>query len=380
MASKILVSAGEASGDFYASELVHELRRRYPSLDFFGCAGPKLRDAGVRMVVDAASLGVVGLVEVIAHLPRIKGEFDRLVAAAEREKPDLAILTDSPDFHLRLARRLKRMGVPVVYLIAPQVWAWRQGRVRTIREVVDRLLCIFPFEEKWFRDRGVEAIYIGHPLTRTVRAGLSREQFFATTGLDSRRPLVALLPGSRKGEIQRHLPHLIAAASLVGSRVQWALGVPQGAAPGKFSEPLAAASIQRIEGLTWDLLAHCDVALAASGTVTIEAALLETPLITFYRVNALTWKVGRRLVRTPFLSMVNLVAGRKIVEELMQDEMTGDRLAKALLALLDSPEARDAMRQDLREVSRVLATRQDPMAAAADAVAPFLKEDRIHVS
>ncbi|MBX9601000.1 MAG: lipid-A-disaccharide synthase [Bryobacteraceae bacterium] len=380
MASKILVSAGEASGDFYASQLVHELRRRYPGADFFGCAGPKLREAGVRMVVDAASLGVVGLVEVISHLPRIKGEFDKLIAAAEREKPDLAILTDSPDFHLRLAGRLKRMGVPVVYLIAPQVWAWRQGRVKTIRKVVDRLLCIFPFEEKWFRDRGVAADYIGHPLTRTVRPSLTREQFFEKAGLEPGRPVVALLPGSRKGEIQRHLPHLIQAAERIGSGVQWVLGLPAGVRAERFSEPLTAASIQRIEGLTWDLLAHCDVALAASGTVTIEAALLGTPLITFYRVNALTWKVGRRLVRTPFLSMVNLVARKRIVEEVMQDEMTGERLAKELQALLDSPEAREVMRRDLREVSRVLATRQDPMAAAADAVAPFLKEDRIHVS
>src|SRR5271157_4902868 len=178
MHPKILVSAGEASGDLYASLVVDELRHRWPDAGFFGCTGPRLRASGVRTVVDAASLAVVGLLEVVAHIPRIYGEYRKLLAAAREEKPDLAILTDSPDFHLRVARRLHRQGVPVVYLVAPQVWAWRKGRIPLIHSVVDRLLCIFPFEEAFFRHHGIPASYIGHPLAGEVRPTIQKSEFF----------------------------------------------------------------------------------------------------------------------------------------------------------------------------------------------------------
>jgi lipid-A-disaccharide synthase len=374
VADKILVSAGEASGDLYAASLVTALRKRLPEAEFFGCAGPRLRAAGVRAVVESESLAVVGLVEVLAHIPRVYREYRRLVKAARRERPRLAILTDSPDFHLRVARRLKRLGVPVVYLVAPQVWAWRKGRIPMMRRVIDRLLCIFPFEEKFFREHGIPADYIGHPLARLVRPTLSKGDFLAKHGLPADRPLVALLPGSRGGEAARHLPHLIEAAELI-SRKHNAAFVLATSAPGlaHFRERASLASIQVIEGETWDVLAHAELALAASGTVTVEAALLGTPMVTFYKVTSLSWYLGRHLVKVPFYSMVNLVAGEAIVPELMQNEMRGDRMAAEAIRLLDDPARRDQMRRELGRVAAALASAEDPIERGAGIIQEYLK-------
>ncbi len=255
-----------------------------------------MREAGVRQVVDAASLSVVGLVEVLHHIPRIYGEYRKLLAAAERERPDLAMLTDSPSFHLRLAKRLRRMGIPVVYLVAPQVWAWKRWRLRQIRRDVSRLLCIFPFEEDFFREHGVAANYIGHPLARLIGPSLGRDEFLDRYKLPKNRPLVALLPGSRAGESARHLPVLADAVARLGRArdLTYVLATPV-ARPPKFWEPISRLPIQVIEGQTWNAIAHADLALAASGTVTIEAALLGTPMVTFYKVTRLTWWMGRDL-------------------------------------------------------------------------------------
>jgi len=209
MYPKILVSAGEASGDLYAAQVVEELRRIWPDAEFFGCTGPRLRAAGVRTVVDAASLAVVGLIEVVAHIPRIYGEYRRLLAEVRRLRPDVAILTDSPDFHLRVARQLERDGIPVILLVAPQVWAWRKGRLSGMRRSLKHLLCIFPFEEEFFRRAGLAATYIGHPLAGLVRPAIGRDEFFEKHGLVGDRPLMAVLPGSRRGEAARHLPALL---------------------------------------------------------------------------------------------------------------------------------------------------------------------------
>lgn len=376
MARKILISAGEASGDFYATGLVDALRRRRSDLDFFGCAQPKMLAAGVRPVIDAGKLGVVGLVEVVTHLPGIYGEYKKLLAAAEREKPDLAILTDSPDFHLRVARRLKAMGIPVVYLVAPQAWAWRQGRAAQMSRDLRRLLCIFPFEEKWFRDRGVTTSYIGHPMARHIAAKRTREDFLGSIGLDPSKPMVALLPGSRHGEISRHLPALIDAVGRIGTKmpVQFVLGTPRAIGRMFFDNHSLPEAIHVIEGQTWELLAHCDVALAASGTVTMEAALLGAPTVSFYRVTGLSWLIGKVLVDVPFYTMVNLVAGKAVIPELMQENMTGEKLAVEVLRLLQSAKERDDMKRGLAEVARVLRSDHDPFEEAARIVDEILNE------
>jgi lipid-A-disaccharide synthase len=271
-----------------------------PDAQFYGCAGPRLREAGVKPVIRAESLNVVGLVEVLKHIPRIHGEFRKLVNAARQNRPDLAILTDAPDFHLRLAPKLKAMGVPVVYLIAPQVWAWRKGRIPAMRRNIDHLLCIFPFEEEFFRSRGLRATYIGHPLTRLVKPARNRLEFLARHGLSPAKPLAVMLPGSRPGEIARHLPVLFETSRLLRKRrdLNIVAATPTGFT--HLTEPLSTEYIQHIAGETWDALTAADVALAASGTVTIEAAILGAPLATFYRVSPWSWWMGRYLVQVPF--------------------------------------------------------------------------------
>jgi lipid-A-disaccharide synthase len=362
---RIFISAGEASGDLYASRVVEAIRARDPDAEFFGCAGARMQAAGVRAVVDSRSIAVVGLVEVIAHIPRIYGEFRKLKKAIVAEKPEVAVLTDAPDFNLRLAKLLSRQRVPVVYLIAPQAWAWRRGRVKTLRATVNRLLCIFPFEEDFFARYGVPTTYIGHPLARIVKTSLTREEFCAKFKLPIEKKIIVLLPGSRHGEIERHLNDLMEAKKrLEGRDLVFLMALPGGFG-NTFRERIRGSSIQVIEDATWDALAHAEMALAASGTVTIEAALLGCPMVTFYKVNALSWLLGRWLVRVPFLSMVNLVAGRKIAPELIQGDMTGERIAAEAIRLLDDDRARDEMRAGLKEVAAKLASERDPMEIAA---------------
>jgi lipid-A-disaccharide synthase len=398
MRRRILVSAGEASGDLYAALVVEELRRAWPDAEFFGCTGPRLRAAGVKTVVDAASLAVVGLVEVVAHLPRIYREYRKLLASVDEAKTDLAILADSPDFHLRVAKQLHARGVPVAYLVAPQVWAWRKGRVKTMRRVLRHLLCIFPFEQEFFEREGVRATYIGHPLAALVKPSMRKEAFFRKHGLDLTRPLVAVLPGSRRGEAARHLPALMdAAVRLIGDGPDWKLSgklregpsqqplnflLPASANTGAafFRQRLGESPIRVIEGESWDAMAHADLALAASGTVTVEAALLGTPMVTFYKVTAASWAMGKMLVDVPFYSMVNLVAGRAVVPELMQDQMTGERIAQEARRLLTDAMARGRMQAGLAEVREKLSGGGNAPERAAAIIHEILEGQAAHVS
>ena len=371
MSQRVLISAGEASGDLYAAHLVSALRARNPESVFFGCTGPRMRAQGVETIVDAHQLAVVGLVEVVRHIPSIYRQYRRLLRAATERRPALAILVDSPDFHLRLARRLRRLNIPVLYFVAPQVWAWRRGRIHSLRRDIDRLLCIFPFEEEFFRQQGIAAEYIGHPLTTMVRPLASRRDFRRQLGIGLDQPTVALMPGSRLGEAVRHLPILLDCVMLLRRQLSAAavIGLPAGLLerlPANFRERITALSIQVVEGRSWDVLAHSDVALAASGTVTVEAALLGTPMVTFYRVSRPSWLLGRRFVKVPYLTMVNLLANRKIVAELMQEEMTPERLASEASRLLLDSEARERMGHDLAEVRRLLETEKEPLDRAAE--------------
>lgn len=399
---RILVSAGEASGDLYASRVVEALRARHPDAEFFGCAGPRTQAAGVRAVVDQRSLAVVGIVEVIGHIPRIYGEFRKLVRAAEQEKPDLAILTDSPDFHLRLAKKLRARGIPVVYLIAPQVWAWRQHRVRAMRRDLRELLCIFPFEKPFYEKHGVPVEFIGHPLARIVKPSMTRAEFRSRFGIPETARVVVLLAGSRHGEVRRHLPYLVDAVRLIRKQYQdleFVLALPPGFGPlsqvvepdvaANFSERNLGTAIQQssgasgagirvIESHTWDCMAAAELALAASGTVTVEAMLLGVPMVTFYRVNALSWILGRWMVKAPFLSMVNLVAGRKIVAELIQKDMTPEGLAAEASRLLGDEDARARMRAELAEAANTLRSENDPMEMAAACIDRVLENETVH--
>ena len=378
----ILISAGEASGDYYAAELIPHLRRKWPDSRFFGCAGPNLRSAGVEAIIRSEDLAVVGLVEVLRHLPRIWRRYRKLVVETLARRPALAILTDSPDFHFRVAAKLKRAGIPVIYLVAPQVWAWRQGRVKTMRRIIDCLLCIFPFEESFFRKHGVPVHYIGHPLASRVRPSMTREEFFRKHNLPLDRPLLAVLPGSRRSEALRHLPELKKAAEILSQDCPLSFLLPASPTCGAafFDAPLAGSRIRAIEGEAWDAMAHCDVALAASGTVTVEGALLGAPMVTFYRVSPVSWIIGRVLVKVPFYSMVNLIAERRIVPELMQSDMTGERIASEARGILHDAAERAKMKSDLRVVAERLALAKDPMEVAAGEVERVFREQMLAVT
>jgi len=372
---KILVSAGEASGDRYSAELVRALRKRFPAAEFFGCAGKQLRGAGVRAVVRSEEIAVVGIFEVIAHIPRVFQAFNRLVCAAQGERPSMAILTDSPDFHLRLARKLKRQGIPIFYYVAPQVWAWRKGRLRLLRKFIDNLLCIFPFEEKYFRENGVQASFVGHPLKCNVEAKISREKFFQNHNLNDKIPLIALLPGSRRGEATRHLKPLLGAVQQLQKNRRLNFILPASSTTGKafFEKHIDEPSVHIIEGETENALRYANLALAASGTITVEAALLGTPMVVFYRVTTASWLVGKLLVDVPFYSMVNLLAGRPIVQELIQRDCTAERLTTEVEKLLDNRQKCEKMRQELEEISNSLKTSQPAAERAAEVICTTFK-------
>ena len=369
----ILISAGEASGDMYAARLATALRQRVP-VHLFGMGGPRMREAGVEIVADYREVHVLGITEVLAKIPSIARVLGLLSREARRRKPALAILTDFPGFHLRLARKLKSQGVTSVYFICPQFWAWRPWRANLVRRRFARGLCIFPFEQEWYRARGVAADFIGHPLVGEVRAARTREQFAADHGLDPARPIVAILPGSRPGEFRQHLPRILPACASVGpSRgAQFVLALAPGISAAEIAPYLRTDfPLKVVEGATYDAVAAADLAIVSSGTATVETALLGTPMIVVYRVAPFTAAIARRLVRTPMFAMVNLIAGRRVVPELIQDDLTPERLAMETARLLDSPAERDRMRADLAEVRTKLGA-PGAIDRAADIIAAML--------
>jgi lipid-A-disaccharide synthase len=365
----LLLSAGEASGDMYAARLAAALKER-ADVSIFGMGGPQMRAAGVETVADYSEVSVVGITEILSHLPSLVRAMRHLVAEAERRKPALAILTDFPGFHLRLARKLKARGIRNAYYICPQFWAWRPWRVRVVRRRFALALCIFPFEEKFYGDAGAPVKFIGHPLVGAVHASLDRTAFFQEQRLTMEQPLVAVLPGSRAAELRQHLPILREACLRIHRQTHAQFVVA--AAPGSNAAALREGwapelPLRVVEGRTYDALGAADAAIVSSGTATVEAALLDTPMVVVYRVTPLTALLAKPLVRTPFFSMVNLIAERQVVPELVQHDFTPDRVSNELLRLLREPGARDAMRAGLADVRRRLGP-PGAVERAADAI------------
>jgi lipid-A-disaccharide synthase len=353
---QILISAGEASGDMYGARLAAALYQR-TGAKLFGMGGPRMKEAGVELIADSHEVAVVGVTEVLHKIPSVMSVQRRLAREAERRKASLAILIDSPSTHFGVARRLKKSGIPVGYFIGPQVWAWRAGRVRTIQQLVQRMVVIFPFEEKIYRDAGVPVDFVGHPLVDVVRPSMRRAEFAARFALDASRPIVALLPGSRRSEIELHFPRIIEACerlatSMKGSGIQFV----HAAAPGLGAEFFArhagrpSVKITRVEGATYDALAAADCAIVASGTATVEAALLGTPMVVIYRVAPISAFILRRMIRTPFIGMVNLIAGKLVVPELIQDEFTPPAGEREIRRYLESSSAREETKAGLAQV------------------------------
>lgn len=367
-----MIVAGEPSGDAHAAALVKALCER-DELEFFGATGPLMRDAGVETIVNSDELAIMGIVEVGRVFSKFLSAFRKLKAAAIQRSPDAVVLVDWPEFNLRLASALHRRGLKVIYYISPQLWAWRPGRVRRIERDVDLLLSILPFEVDWYKAHNVSQVeFVGHPLSGEVKARYGREEFCRRNDLDPSRPIVSFLPGSRLKELQRILPPMLdAIAQLRTTRpdVQPVVVL----APSRTPKEARADNIKLIEQQTREALAASDAAAICSGTATLEAALLETPMVVVYKESPINWHTLGRLITVPHFGLVNLVVGKEIAKELMQDQLLGENLANELLKLLE-PETNKAMRATLRDVAHKLG---DPGASqrAAEQIIGFLAAD-----
>lgn len=354
---RLLFSAGEPSGDLYASELLRHLRERHPDIEVFGLGGDRLQANGTRLLAHVRDLAVVGLLEVLRHLPHLRRVFRTLLAEVDGHPPDLAVLIDYPGFNLRLARRLRTRGVPVVYYVSPQVWAWRRGRISTLRDTVARMLVIFPFEQEIYMRAGVPVTFVGHPLVDLVPPPPGIGEACRLLGLDADRPVLALLPGSRRREVAQHLPLLAESVrQLQAARpdLQFALAAAPGLDVDSLSASLAGLPVTVFRERTYAVLAAATAAVVASGTATVEAALTGTPMVVVYRLSPVTYALGRRLVRVPHVAMANLIAGERLVPELIQRDFTPEAVVREVQALLGDDDRRERVRTGLAEVRRRL--------------------------
>ncbi|MDY0390607.1 lipid-A-disaccharide synthase [Desulfobulbus oligotrophicus] len=360
---EVMIVAGEASGDLHGANLVRAMREQSPELRFYGMGGIELERAGVELLYDAAKLAVVGAVEVFSHLPDILRARRILIARLRHQRPALLILIDYPDFNLMLAKVAKQLGIPVFYYISPQVWAWRSGRVQTIKKRTDRMAVILPFEQAFYAEHGMQVDFVGHPLLDNIQPTCTPAQFKAQHHIDPLRPVIGLIPGSRRKEVAVLLPEFLAAAGLLSAAHPQPIFLLAQA-------PTIDTALLREHGLDrWQqqldlrvitedryaMMAACDVAVAASGTVTLELAILDTPTVAAYRISPHTYWLGRLLIRgLPFFTLVNLIADQAILPELLQSAVTPQRIAQEVSTLLNNAQARSNMLTGLKEVRQRL--------------------------
>jgi lipid-A-disaccharide synthase len=394
---QILISAGEASGEMYGAMLMEALPRlagesptqvtqttRNQQLEFFGVGGDRMRAAGCDTVVDAKDLAVVGISEILSHLPKIWGLFHKLIAEADKRKPDLAIVIDSPAFNWRVARQMHKRGIPVVYYVCPQFWAWRQGRVRLLRKYVDKALVIFPFEEKFYRDRRVDASFVGHPLADLPRPEIDRSAYASQHHLDAAKRWITLMPGSRVKEVRMNLPVIFESAAKLGAAYEFLLPVAPTLDRSFLLSLLGNNSAVHLVPETLPALAQSRAGIIASGTATVEAAMMGTPFVMVYRVSPLTYLVGRPRVKVPHFAMVNLIAGEEVVPELVQQGFTAERVVTKLNEIIADGPARNTMiaglagvRTRLRGPTRGRITEErHPVDRAAEAVLAVIDAGR----
>lgn len=358
--NKVMIVAGEASGDGHAAKLVSAIREFAPHLNFFGCAGPKMRASGVEAVVKADDLSIVGLPEIAAVLPKFLNVYRQLVKTAEERKPDVVILVDFPEFNLKIARSLKKRGFKIVYYISPQLWAWRKYRIRTIKKYVDLLISILPFEKQWYAARGVDHVeYVGSPLAREVHADLSKEDFCRKHGLDPDRPIVSLLPGSRHKEIVNILPELLRTAAIM-LRQDPTIQFIAAFASERHADEIRAAinllvaedkpvleNILSVFGETYDALNASDAAAVTSGTATLETGIIGTPMAIVYKTSGFNYKLMRPMIDVEHFGLINLIAKKRVAAELIQDDLSPAALGAELLRLIE-PQVNKTVRAELK--------------------------------
>jgi lipid-A-disaccharide synthase len=392
MSPTIFISAGEASGEHYGALLATSLRQQFvpkgKTVELFGMGGPRMRAGGVECIVRAEDMAVMGFTEIVSHLPRIYREFRKLKHAIRERQPTLAVLIDFPEIHFRLARLFHRLGVPVIYFVSPQLWAWKQHRIRLVREFVRRMLVIFPFEEPWYRERGVQAEFVGHPLADVPLPAITRDRFAAENHLDPARTWIALLPGSRVPEILLNLKGMVEAASLLGSQCQFILPLAPTLTPPQIAKihSALAAFLPRHDPPRFAFvpdaraaLLHARASVVASGTATVEAALIGNPFVVVYRVSPLTYAIARRAVKVPHVAMVNLIAGKRVVPELIQQAFTAANIVEHLSRLLPDGLDRQSMTVELEAVKQALrvpaAKAPDHAPSAIERVAAIVVEE-----
>jgi lipid-A-disaccharide synthase len=358
----IMIVAGEDSGDIHGAALVRAIHRLNPGTRFFGMGGHRMREGGVEIIADASQMAVVGVTDVLLHLKLILQIMNRLESVIRERKPDLLILIDYPGFNLRLAKSAKKMGTVILYYISPKVWAWGKGRIATIRRYIDKMAVIFPFEESLYKNAGVNASFVGHPLLDIVKTKYQREEALDKFGLAKDKTTIALLPGSRRSEVDRLLPEMLKAAVLIRENrpgVQFVLPLADTISPESIT-PMTDANpvkVHIIRNETYDALAVSDIAIVASGTATLETALLDVPMVIIYRVSALTYYLAKVAVRIEHLGLVNILAGKTVVPELLQKEATGEKIAAEILDMLTNRDRIDAMKTEYSQIKTMLGER-----------------------
>jgi lipid-A-disaccharide synthase len=357
---RVMIIAGEASGDLHAAKLVAAVKAQRPDIHFYGIGGEDMREAGVEVMVDAAELAVVGLVEIWAHRKVIFGALHKMQAEIQRQPPDLLVLVDYPEFNLRLAKTAKQHGVKVLYYISPQVWAWRQHRVKKIRQRVDMMAVVFPFEETFYQQHQVPVEFVGHPLVDEVKASADRDSLRREFKLNNAQPVIGLFPGSRRSEVKRLLAIILQSAQCLTQKypgVQFLLPLAPGLKHSDIEPYLQHhpdLPIQIIQDRAYDVMAACDVILTVSGTVTLEIALIGTPLLIINKVAWLTYRIVHRMLKIKHIGLCNIVADKRIAPELIQHDATPDKICQTIAGLLDQPAARAQMREELGRIEALL--------------------------
>lgn len=359
MPKKVLVIAGEASGDLHGAGVVRELRAKDPSVEVFGIGGDRMQAAGMDLIFHVRELSFMGFFEVLKHLPVIRAVERTLAAVVEARKPDVLLLIDYPGFNLRFARKTRRPGMKVIYYISPQVWAWNPGRVGKMRSLIDRMLVVFPFEPEIYTSRGIPAEFVGHPLLEVLGEPQDRKAFCRRYDLDESKPILGLFPGSRKQELERIFPSMLGAARLLeASRgAQAVVGAPS-ILDHEFVKGFVreGSNVRLLQNATHDIMANADVAVVTSGTATLETGFYRTPMVVVYRTSWPTYLIGRMLIRVSTIGLVNIVAGKKVVPELIQHAASPQRIAAEVERLLADPASAATMRSSLGAIRERLGT------------------------
>jgi len=375
----VLIIAGENSGDRYGAELVCEFKKKYLQIDFFGIGGNHMEHEGVQLLFSVQDLALVGIIEVLSHIPRIKKIFNSVTNEVKKRKPVAAVLIDSPDFNLRLAKKLKKLSIPVLYYISPTVWVWRKWRLRTIKKFVQKMMLIFPFEEDIYRKHGIPAVFVGHPLVKKVNVSMSREDFFQKYGINSEKTILCVLPGSRNTEIGYHMPVLIEALKKINQKydTQFILNLAKNLDK-KLVLKHIPSSLNNIFALSEDAyaaMAYSDMALSCCGTANLELALLETPFLAFYRLSPLTYNLGIHLMKLKNYSIVNILAGVDVVPELIQKKFTPDNIFYETQDILESQNKQEHMIHEFKRIKSLLGDKIAPRNVAIE-LAKLIRETK----